>query len=74
MMFTRITRDGEPLRMPHGWGWWHVMCITKVNTEEGGNIRSTGEHVVQGEWTFTDDTDGEVLHLLPGDVLEMWRQ
>ena len=31
-------------------------------------------HTVQQEHTFTDPSDGEVLTLSPGDVLEAWRE
>lgn len=73
MLNTRIKRDGEPLKMPYGWGWFHLHAMFEVNEKEGGNIRSTGYHTVQNEWRFEDPADGEVFILLPGDVLEMWR-
>jgi hypothetical protein len=73
-LYARIKRDGEPLKMPFGWGLFHLNAIYEVNDNEDGNISSSGSHVVQNRWTFEDPSDGEVLVLEPGDVLEMWRQ
>lgn len=34
---------------------------------------NTGPYTLKKEHRFLDVTDGEVLHLLPGDVLKAWR-
>lgn len=34
---------------------------------------NSGEYVLKREHRFVDVTDGEVLELLPGDVLKAWR-
>jgi hypothetical protein len=86
---TQIVRDGETLRMPNGWGWWHVVCMnlqsqTDETTDPAQQDRTisdgplgqskTGEVVVQYATAYRDPSDGEVLTLQPGDILRMWRE
>ena len=71
----------EPRKMPHGWGWWHVERIAEVIRTEADLPEDTAlltvlnqcPWEVQSPHTFTDPTDGEVLHLSPGDRLDAWR-
>ena len=81
---TMITDAGstEPRKMPHGWGWWHVERMAEVIRVEGdipADMPLLDALTVCCPWTvkephtFTDPTDGEVLHLSPGDVLDAWR-
>jgi len=39
----------------------------------GATALNDGPYTVQEEWTFQDVTDGEILQLLPGDVLHAYR-
>jgi len=43
---------------------YHIIAETPLNN---------GCYTLKGPHTFLDPTDGEVLELLPGDVLSMWR-
>lgn len=43
---------------------YYVIATTPLND---------GEYVLKGEHRFLDCMDGEILHLLPGDVLQAWR-
>lgn len=79
---TRIVKaDGEPLPLPHGWGWWHVermvdVIRAEVPTLADANSASVLDHcpyTVVGEHTFTDEVDGEVLVIMPGMVLDAYR-
>jgi len=73
---TQILRDGENLKLPHGWGWWHVECMLRVVRDEVGaeaGLQQLDRHVVLKDHTFTDPDDGEVLTLKPGDQLVAYR-
>ena len=82
-LLTSITdRDTDrPRKMPHGWGWWHVERMAEVIRIEMGLPEDTAiltvlnqcPHEVRQPHVFTDPTDGEVLALHPGDVLDAWR-
>ena len=65
------SRGGEALK--YRWGFWHLWAFTEADKAEGGNALRTGRHVFKGEHRFEDDSDGEVVTILPGDVLEMYR-
>lgn len=71
-LLTEITRDGEKLKLR--WGWWHVNCMSDAAEAEGVRLADVGEYVLTQEHTFTDESDGEVLVLKPGDKLSMWRE
>jgi len=43
---------------------YHVIAATPLNS---------GSYTLKGEHKFVDITDGEILHLLPGDILDMSR-
>jgi hypothetical protein len=82
-LLTRITDAGadQPRTMPNGWGWWHVERMAEVIRTEGNlpddvallTVLNQCPWTVEQEHTFTDPTDGEVLVLSPGDVLDAWR-
>lgn len=71
-LFAEIIRDGEKLKLR--WGWWHAHCMMTAAEEEDADLRALGEYVLKEQHTFTDESDGEVLVLLPGDALVMWRE
>lgn len=68
---TQIIRNGEPLALR--WGWWHVQVMLETAELEGVDLRKKGSHTVKEAITWEDPADGEVLPLLPGDVLTMYR-
>lgn len=125
---TRILRNDEPLKMPHGWNHFHVAAMTLAaafdsgqgpfedNTPEfayepdlegdlaylagktqddypeipcpvsprncwdlvGYHILATtplnyGRYTLKRPHKFLDTTDGEILELLPGDILIAFR-
>lgn len=79
---TAIIRDDEPVRLPNGWGWWHVECMAKaIRAEEDqpdlalfdALCLQDGRYTLTRGHTFTDPDDGEVLVLKTGDVLKAWR-
>lgn len=66
----QIVRDGEPLKLR--WGFWHLDCISSALRVEGKTLNDY-DYVLTEEHEFTDETDGEVLKLLPGDRIQAWR-
>ena len=78
-LMTRIVRDGEPLAMPYGWGWWHVSVMQHVSEQETGAewpntpLGESGRQALANAYTYEDPSDGEILELRVGDELEMWR-
>lgn len=77
---TQIRRDGENLPLPHGWGGWHLAVLADVIRRECDLPAQTpmltaftrSPHVVESPVSYRDPEDGEVLTLLPGDVLDTW--
>ena len=89
MLNTRIIKKETGSSLELKWGWWHVETMAAcaaldeglLSEEEYTNLKpiprsklhSTGRHVVTTDRRFEDPTDGEVLDLVEGDTLEMWR-
>jgi hypothetical protein len=70
--------DDEPAKMPHGWGWWHVQSFVDAYNSENPEPREVEltaltEYVYTDSHMFTDETDGEVLLICPGDRFVWWR-
>lgn len=108
-LITSIERDGERLKLPNGWGGFHVVSIVFASHFDVGSSPFTNgwqppesypetpmeigngfSHVMDygvialsplnaGRVTLTkthrfrDENDGEILELLPGDVLIAYR-
>lgn len=83
-VYTTLTRNGKPVTMPHGWGWWHIECLYQAMKDEVGEealdyprtymgFPNTEPFTFTQEHTFTDESDGEVLTILPGDVYDAHR-
>ena len=74
-----------PRKMPNGWGWWHVECMTEAAQAHEAATRSLpllevwSYPSLQSGLTITyamgfkDPEDGEVFILNKGDRLEVWR-
>jgi hypothetical protein len=63
-----IDYPNEPCRIGQGDVWdlmsYPVIALTPLNS---------GPYTLKGTHRFEDAADGEVLELLPGDVLSAWR-
>jgi hypothetical protein len=83
---SQIVRDGENHSLPHGWGWWHLECIT---TAARAQCALPSDMPLLEVWSqpetqngvelalaigFKDPSDGEVLILRPLDRLRVWRE
>lgn len=78
---TSLERNGELIKFPHGWGGWHILVLFDAMVEEGMPTKDPGDgnYLYMGfpnncQYTFkefheyTDETDGEILTILPGDI------
>lgn len=74
-----------PRKMPHGWGWWHLECMTEAAKAHYPEVADLS---ILDVWSypalqsgldiefplgFQDPTDGEILIFNSGDRLEVWR-
>ncbi len=85
-LMATLTRDEERVKMPHGYGWWHVECFTAVAR---AHVPATADLPLLEVWShpdlqagltvqwpvgFRDRTDGEVLTFEVGDRINVWRE
>jgi hypothetical protein len=49
---------------------WSLMDYGAISATPMG---TGGEYELKERWVFHDNSDGEVLELLPGDILRAWR-
>lgn len=84
---TAITdaTTGELRRPPHGWGWWHVECMTTAARAHHPEVAhhgllevwslpaTSGGLTIEFPMGFKDPDDGEVFILNVGDRLDVWR-
>lgn len=74
---TQIIRNGEPLALR--WGGWHLSVMQDAAVQDSHvewaetPLHETGRQVLTHDYSYIDHTDGEVLDLLAGDELVMWR-
>jgi len=67
MMLTQFIR--ESVAIPLRWGWWHVACFAEaIDKELGTDDPLPGFYTFTQAHSFTDESDGEVLDILPGDT------
>jgi len=84
---AKITRNEEAL--PLRWGFWHLMVMTEAVREELEVDKEHPDYPLLNLWSrrdtqsgftltkehsYRDESDGEVLTLLPGDFLHVWRE
>lgn len=69
MLRVQIVRNKEPLRLPYGYGMWHLNCLAIVLDRENVPGSYPDRHTVLSHHEFLDQTDGELLQLQPGDEL-----
>lgn len=74
-MCTTFVRDKKPISLR--WGYWHLnRFLEAFELETGRNDASwftMDAYTFKGFHEFTDETDGEVLTILPGDSIHVWR-
>lgn len=51
-LYTRIVRDGEPVKLEFGWGWWHVQVMKEVAVAETFHLERAEDYTVE-QWHFT---------------------
>lgn len=64
-------RNGEAI--PYRWGVWHLCRFLETVEAEGSNLVQTGHHVYLQDHTCVDETDGEIMTILAGDTIHMYR-
>lgn len=86
-LVAKITRDGENLSLR--WGFWHLESMTIAVRNELGLKEGDPDYPLLNLWSrkdtqsgftltqghqFVDLTDDEVLTLMVGDTLHVWRE
>lgn len=73
---TQFQRANGELVSLH-WGWWHLDCFSVAFYDEHPELDkgffSENSITYSKEHTFTDETDGEVMHIFPGDTYHQSR-
>lgn len=81
---TQLVRSGEPV--PLRWGWWHVAVLhdamVKELEEAGEEIsedrfffglpNNPSTYVFRKDWTYQDESDGEIFPIMAGDEYSAW--
>lgn len=82
-MNTSLERNGELVKLPHGWGGWHLAILAEAMIAEGMPTTDQGDgsnYLWMGMFPnncsytfklihrFVDESDGEILVIQPGDI------
>jgi hypothetical protein len=51
-----------------------AVCLESEGHESHQRLSSLTQYKFHGTHTFTDESDGEVLTIVPGDVFKWWRE
>lgn len=74
-MCTQFVRDNKPVTLR--WGYWHLGCFLEAMEMETGKKDSSffemNGYEFKGSHEFVDDSDGEILSIIPGDTVLVWR-